>query len=307
VPDLDRTVSRIARTQYGAFSYPQVLEAGGTKQQIVRRLRNGDWISLDRRVYALSAAPPSWRRQVMAAVLSKNRALVTGPTAGVLHGVAGCRPGRVEITVPYSGSTASKLAVVRRRSDFTAITRVWIDRLPVASAAETLFDLARTLTPSDLEGTFDDCLVRGLVSVDSLEAVLERTNGSRLKGTRSFREAMSGLTDAYVPTESELERMLMRALDDGRIPPLERQARLSWWPILPHRIDAVIHAWRLILEADGRPYHTKRSDFERDRRRDNLAAAHGYRVMRFTHRMLSDDPDEVRRLVIEAGSSVARV
>ncbi len=304
MPDLDRAISLIARPQYGAFSHRQVIDAGGTDRQVARRLETGDWIALDRGVYALSSAPSHWRRQVMAAVLSKNRAIVTGSAAGVLHGITGCRPKRPEITVPYSGSAKSALAVVRRRSDFTAIRRVWVDRLPTASVAETLFDLSRNMTPVRLEGALDDCLVRGAVAVDDLHAVMDRIDGSRLKGTKAFREALQGLSSGYVPTASELERMLLRALDSPRIPEVERQARLSWWPIVPHRVDAVIHEWRLVLEADGRVYHTKRADFERDRQRDNLAAAHGYRVMRFTYRALSNDPDGVLELVLEAGSHV---
>ena len=70
---------------------------------------------------------------------------------------------------------------------------------------------------------------------------------------------------------------------------------------MPHRVDAVIEEWRLILEADGRTFHTKHSDFERDRERDNLAVAHGYRVMRFTYRALNSDPAAALRLVLGAG------
>ena len=126
-------------------------------------------------------------------------------------------------------------------------------------------------------------------------------SGSRLTGTKAFRETIAGLTDDYVPTESEFERMLLRAIDDPRVPNVNRQARLAWWPVLPHRVDAVIPEWNLILEADGRAFHTKRADFERDRQRDNLAAVHGYRVMRFTYRALTQDPAAVLQLVFNAG------
>ena len=122
MPDLDRAISLLARSQYGAFSHRQVLDAGGTRQQISYRLAIDDWLSLDRGVYALSSAPATWRRQVMAAVLSKKRAFASGITAGALHNIPGCRRVKPEITVPYTGNVASALAVVRRRSDFTAIT-----------------------------------------------------------------------------------------------------------------------------------------------------------------------------------------
>ncbi len=302
MPDLDLALSAFARAQYGTFNRRQVLAAGGSERQVAHRLESGQWIALDSGVYALSSAPAIWRRQVMAAVLSKSRAIVSGISAGVLHDIPGCRPGRVEISVPRSGGTRSAIATVRRRSDFDGIRKVRVGRIPVTSVAETLLDLSRVLTPVQLEGAVDECLVRRAVDLPDLRAVRERVSASRVQGTRAFREVLADLTAEYVPTESELERMLLRAIDDPRVPPAERQARLSWWPVLLHRVDAVIEEWRLILEADGRTYHTKRADFERDRQRDNLAVAHGYRVMRFTYRALRNDPGGVLELVLHAGS-----
>ena len=108
----------------------------------------------------------------------------------------------------------------------------------------------------------------------------------------------------YVPTESELERLLFSVVDNPSIPPPKRQVRLDWWSKMPHRVDALIVPWSLILEADGRPFHTKRADFERDRRRDNLAVANGYRVMRLTYQMLTREPRAVREQIIAAGAHI---
>ena len=44
-----------------------------------------------------------------------------------------------------------------------------------------------------LEDAVDHCLVRGDVSSEQLHAVLDRVTGSRLKGTRSFRECLEGI------------------------------------------------------------------------------------------------------------------
>lgn len=208
---------------------------------------------------------------------------------------------RPEITIPASGSPSSSLAIVRRRSDFESIETTVVAGIPTMSAAETLFDLAKRWPKPVLEGAVDHCLVRRAVEVEELRSVLQRVEGSRLKGIRRFRECVDGIDSGYVPTESELERMLFRTLDDPAVPPIDRRARLAWWPLLPHRVDAVIEVWKLILEADGRTFHTKRSDFERDRQRDNLAVAHGYRVMRFTYRALVSDQDAVLALVLGAG------
>jgi very-short-patch-repair endonuclease len=57
----------------------------------------------------------------------------------------------------------------------------------------------------------------------------------------------------------------------------------------------------MIVEADGRRWHTRQADFERDRRRDNAALALGLVVVRFTYKMLVTEPDYCLRILLDAG------
>ena len=57
---------------------------------------------------------------------------------------------------------------------------------------------------------------------------------------------------------------------------------LPWRPDTRERLDALVVAPKVILEGDGRAWHARLRDFDRDRWRDNEAAAHGYLVLRFT-------------------------
>ena len=300
--DLDRAVAAIARDQHGCVNRQQLEPLGASPRKIEHRLLSGEWLAMERGVYALSSSQPTWRRDVMAAVLGKTRAIASGRTAATLHRLPGFSNGKPEITVPSSGSARSRLAIVRRRVDFTAIDKTVVDAIPTATVAETLFDLSYRTHPFRLRRAVDHALVRDLATATELHNVLDRIAGSRLKGTVAFRAVLDGIDDRYVPTESDTELLLKKALADPRVPPIEWQVRLPWWEELPHRIDAVINEWRLVLEADGRTYHTKREDFERDRDRDNLAAADGYRVMRFTYEMLRERPGRVLELVLAAGS-----
>jgi len=298
----DRYIARVASHQHGVFSHRQATAVGFTRHQIQQRRTSGAWINLARGVYALDSAPSTWHRQVMAAVLSKNRARASGMTAGVLHGIPHCRMGKPEIAVPATGNADSHIATVRRRSSFTDLEQVVITGIPATDIPNTLFDISTLLPPAHLRRAVDDCLVRGKVTAAELRLMLDRHAGCRLAGTVAFREVVADITNAYVPTESDLEVLLIAVLDDPRIPELDLQVRLSWWSELPHRIDAFIRPWSLIIEGDGRPFHTKREDFENDRKRDNLAVANGYRVLRFTYRMLKDDPAGVLQTVLRAGS-----
>lgn len=73
------------------------------------------------------------------------------------------------------------------------------------------------------------------------------------------------------------------------MPALRRQAPAPWAPDSRSVVDAIVPSWSLILEADGRAFHQRRADFERDRWRDAEAAIHGFHVMRFTYRRMEHD------------------
>src|SRR5438128_1531487 len=82
-----------------------------------------------------------------------------------------------------------------------------------------------------------------------------------------------------------------------RPPWLIPQATVPWWTPGEGRVDARPPDWRTIIEADGRRWHARVQDFASDRWRDNVAQAHGYRVLRFTYTHLRQRPDEVVTIV----------
>jgi very-short-patch-repair endonuclease len=58
----------------------------------------------------------------------------------------------------------------------------------------------------------------------------------------------------------------------------------------------------VIVEADGRTWHTRLEDFERDRQRDAEAAAAGFQTLRFTYHQVLHEDRWVRRILIETGA-----
>ncbi len=61
----------------------------------------------------------------------------------------------------------------------------------------------------------------------------------------------------------------------------------------PYEVDFLWRERGLIVETDGFRHHGNRSAFERDRARDAHLQSLGFRVLRFTHRQLSDDRSAV--------------
>jgi very-short-patch-repair endonuclease len=60
--------------------------------------------------------------------------------------------------------------------------------------------------------------------------------------------------------------------------------------LLGFEVDFLWAAERVVVEVDGHQFHGQRRAFESDRRRDQILAARGYRVMRITWRQLQDEP-----------------
>jgi very-short-patch-repair endonuclease len=298
----DRAIEAIARRQHGAFSRDQASGVGVSGRMIDARVASGAWIRLARGVYALAAHPFSWKRQVKAAELSVTGSAVSHRSAAVLHGLSGLRPGRIDLTVSTTGSARSPLAAVHRRCSFTTTS---VEGITTTSRPRVIVDLAAQLTPNAFEAVFDDAVVRRLVTVDDIRNECDALAGSRVRGIGMVRRTLRERVDGAMPAASELERSLNRVLAHPRLPPSVTQSAFPWWPDEPYRVDAFIPAWRRIVEADGRRWHTREADFERDRWRDHLAQRHGYEVTRFTYRQLVVSPTYVLDVLLDIGRRAA--
>lgn len=299
VVDQDRALDQYAAHQYGCFSLTQAQRAGLTPKMVETRLQTGAWIRLGPKVCTLASAPPKWERQMAAALLTKQDAIAAGRAAAYLHGFDGFGPVRPVIMIDRSQNASSPLARVIRSNRFESVGRERRRGFVVTDEAETVMTLARDLTPDQLERLVDWLLARRSCTTDELIRVVRLSE--RVPGVVRLRPIVEHRSpDAYQPPTSELERLLFRLLDGPDLPPCTRQM-----PIAYHRltatVDAYIGDWRLIVEGDGRRWHTRKADYDRDRLRDNEATAHGYAVLRFTYEMLRHRPDECLDTLLRTG------
>ncbi|MGI9196345.1 MAG: endonuclease domain-containing protein [Candidatus Nanopelagicales bacterium] len=65
-------------------------------------------------------------------------------------------------------------------------------------------------------------------------------------------------------------------------------------------IDFALKELRIAIEVDGRAFHSDRSSFERDRRRQNLLVLGGWCVLRFTWEQITRDPEAVIACIVAA-------
>ncbi len=297
----DRLLDEYAARQYGVFSLTQARSVGLTPKMVETRLSSGAWVTLAPSVYAVASAPPRWERQVAAALLSRERAIATGRTAAVLHQFPSAKEGRPEIMIAPGGNARSPLARVVRSKYFDDVSRTRVRGFEVTDEAETIVVLARHLPTTRLEQLVDEVIARGSCSPGEISDLLARRPG--LAGSRRLGAVIGArLETAYQPPTSELERVLYRLVDHPRGPPTTRQLPIQFENTTA-LVDLYIPSWRLIVEADGRRWHTRKADMERDRNRDNEATAHGLAVLRFTWTMLTSESANCLDVLIRTGEA----
>jgi very-short-patch-repair endonuclease len=159
--------------------------------------------------------------------------------------------------------------------------------------ARTLFDLAEVVDERQLERACEEADRLGLLEMRALEDVCARGIGRRaLRPVRRLIDA-ARLPDM---TRSPLESRFVSFCRDYALP--QPQTNVT---VLDHEVDAYWPDARLVVEADSWSFHHHRAAFERDRARDAVMQAQGFRVVRVTHRRLEREPltvaAELRRLL----------
>jgi very-short-patch-repair endonuclease len=162
--------------------------------------------------------------------------------------------------------------------------------LRLASPALTALDLCETLGG----GAIDHALGTRSTTLALMHRALAII--SSRAGNRVRRQL---LLDSRDEPWSEAERQIHRLLRAARITGWQanQPVRLGGVTIYP---DLCFRRLRLVIEIDGREFHSDPQVFESDRHRQNLLVLHGWRVLRVTWQMIQSGPDRVIAMVREA-------
>jgi REase_MTES_1575 len=215
----------------------------------------------------------------MAAVLS------AGPGAALSHRSAAAlwqiRPtarSRIEVTTPRKLRTLPIL--LRHCAILPADETTIVSGIRVTTLSRTLLDLAGVVDRPALERAANEAEVQRLGSILSVGEVLDRYPG------RPGSPALRCLLDHVEPTitRSELEDRFIAFLYEADLPQPNVNTIIEGT-----EVDFAWREARLIVELDGFATHATRRAFERDRARDRMLQAAGWRVVRITWRQLHQD------------------
>ncbi|HVF32582.1 MAG TPA: type IV toxin-antitoxin system AbiEi family antitoxin domain-containing protein [Acidimicrobiales bacterium] len=289
---LDAAVLVLAARQCGLFSRRQVLDRGGSDAIVLRRLRAGRWVVVAPGVYGVAGHELSFRRSVWAAYLAgPSKAVVSHWAAGSVRRLPGFPPNRLTLTVPHGTRRANPIARVFQTRSMPVGEP--IGGLPVTSVERILLDVASVTGPRKLLHLVDAARAEGATSLPRLRREFLRLARSGRDGICTMRDVLGTYDEGPSVSRRQLESHLDRIL--GRIPaPVIREGPLPGREWSSERVDRRYeHPRKLVVEGDGRRWHTRVQDFARDRERDRTALRAGYPTVRYAYEELVDDPDAV--------------
>jgi hypothetical protein len=299
----DARIARLGARQGAVFSRAQAHTVGFTDPSIQRRVRSGTWERDHQGVYRLAGAPRTWQSEIWAALLAAGPlAAVTHETALRLHGSEHVPTRPLTLTVAHGGHPRVRGAFVHQIDDLRPHHLVTVDGLPVSDPARAVVEVSATLGPRQLGRALDDLVFDRRTSYPQVATRLAEVVRPGKPGVAKLARILDDRSDDGVADGSELERALVSTLVGGGLPAPERQVALPGTGAIEGLVDAAYRDCRLILEADGRRWHTRVRDLARDHARDAQAARAGWQTLRFLYETITHDPDGVFATVADVRS-----
>jgi very-short-patch-repair endonuclease len=293
-------IEQLAATQHGVFTYDQATQAGYTIRQIGHRVRSGQWLRLSRRVLGVHGAPSSFDQAVMVAVLAGGEGTVgSHMTSGVLYRIPDADRSVLEVTTPLRRQLSLDGVIAHRSGTLFDADVRRVRRIPVTAPARLVVDLSGRLSVDELGIVVDDLLRRRMVRLWQVADCSQRLGRAPGRSPKTVQAVLAARWPGYDPGESTLETRVLRLIAQAGLPLPKQQHRV----VIDgrrYRIDLAYPERLVAIECDGFTWHSQRSDWDRDRRRQNDLVALGWRVLRITAAMPDEEIlDAIRALVCE--------
>lgn len=280
----DERIGQVAELQRGRITREQLRAAGITDSVTKYLIATGRLIREYQCVYRVRPAiPVPLGRETAALLACGSNAFLSHASAAAVWKLCDPSAGPVHVTVLRDRHRKTP-GIRGHRSGCLCPRDVRVERgLPVTSPARTLLDLAATLTVKELERELDEALtVLSIVRPDELADVLRRGSGHR--GTRTLRRLLERRTRDTI-TQSEAERLFLALVRKAGLPEPETQV-----PLAGYRVDFLWRHERVVFEIDGYRFHTSRSAFDRDRRKDLALKQAGFDPNRVSRDQVKNEP-----------------
>lgn len=286
-------VSGLAERQHGVVARGQLRELGLTDRAIAVRIRQGHLHPLFHATYAVGHGAVTRPGQLLAATLAceKGTALSHGSAAELL-GLWNKQLAVIHVIPPHwSGRKITGIRWHRVRLPLPGEIEMR-DGIPCTTVSRTIVDMAGESGWARLRGLVEQAAIMRQLDVDEVDLVLSR---GRRRGAPRLRAILAPWRNTAEPRprlRSRLEARLLPLLIEEGLPSPQANVKLR---LEGQRmeIDLLWAKQKLAIETDGEETHGTSAAFQRDRRRDQILVAAGYRTARVTWTQVRDEPNAV--------------
>ena len=284
----------VAAGRHGVMTTAELASFGLGKAAVARRAREGRLFRVHRGVYAIGRpdlSPPG--RRLAAVLACGSGAVLSHRSAAAQHGLLADGGTRTDVSRPAPAGRPQSGIRIHSSTTLTASDLATVDGIPCTSVARTLVDLGDSEPPRTVERAVDQAEVLRVFDLEAISEALERAGPRRGRGV--LKAILAELGQPTL-TDRELEELMLELIRTAGLHQPEVNAWITGdgWA---YKADFLWRTERLVVETDGRAFHSSRRAFEHDRLRDQRLILAGYTVVRFTWRQLVREPERVQRVV----------
>ncbi len=291
----------MAASQHGVVSRQQLLKVGISSSTITDRIRGSALFPVFPGVYAVGRQEIHLKGHWQASVLAAGKgSMLSGRSASTAWGfldhqhsvnVNSRTDGRgLPALLPIADTRIWPYLFIHRPRMILPTDSTHFEGIPIVTVSRAQLELPALVTARQFRSAFAEADRLGLLDDKELLEFTGRTRGR--KGGRMFRRAVIRRIPDIKRARSILEGIFLELRRDGEIRRPEVNVK-----VLGKEMDFVWRDQATIVEVDGWEFHRGIEAFEEDALENNRLRASGWTVLRFTWRMVTEQPGEVREMI----------
>jgi hypothetical protein len=286
----DTSALALAARQGGVLTLAQAVECGLSARSVQYRTQRGEWQRVYRSVYRLIEMSNA-DDLVRAAVAVLPGAVVSHESAAEIHEIPFVARELAVVSVHTRTTHVFPGVTVHRNHDLAGSHIREISDMPVTTLPRTVFDLSSILSEKHVRSIVDRLIAERRIALQELALVHEEVARRGKPGATALRRILGERADGVEAKATRLELDGLQLIRKGGLPEPVLEYPFPW--NTARRFDAAYPRAELAIEWDSRLWHGLIDSFERDRQRDREAMLHGWKVLRFTWRDITERPVEV--------------
>lgn len=286
-------IAAMAGRQHGIITRSQLRELGFRDGAIDERIASGYLQPLFWGTFAVGHRAITRQGHMLAAVLACERGTVLSHgSAAELLGLWDKRLPVMHVIPPdWSGRKIDGIRWHRVRLPPPDELEIR-NGIPCTTVSRTLVDMAGWTGWSSMRRLVEQAAILRQLDVEEIDRILSLGRRRGAPRLRTILAPWRGTREQRPVVRSRLEARLLPLLIREGLPVPRTNVKLRVEEHL-FEIDLLWEEQRLAIETDGEETHNTRAAFQRDRKRDQILTATGYRTSRITWEQVRDEPNAV--------------